>query len=164
MNVERTEISTIKGYRSNFGMILVLFILLVIMTTLVYSSTGGDNQSDDSLTTIQASKGFNIYNQTAYFSLVTTALEGNFESPFPASHIILPYRSYHFEVNRALPYKDSDAYATYAVKLESETVGSIKIRMRVAGALEVFPETRIEYINGPIVYDKGNTYVTIRNA
>ncbi|OXM16487.1 hypothetical protein [Paenibacillus herberti] len=144
----------------NGGMILVLFILLVIVTTFIYSSTQRDNQLDEDLTMIQVSKGFNIYNRTTNFTLVSISLTGEFDRPFPPAHIILPYRSYHFEV-RTTPHKNYSAYVTYNVVSGDETVGNIRINMRTEDAAPTTPTTIVDFINGPIRYEKGGTYVNI---
>ncbi|SDT55952.1 hypothetical protein SAMN05444162_4971 [Paenibacillaceae bacterium GAS479] len=148
---------------TGFGIILILFILLVIATTFVYSPSQRYNQPDNGLTAIQGSIGFNIYNHTSSFTLESTSLEGDFESPFPPSHFILPYRSYHFELQRT-PFIEHSAYVTYNVLLMTETVGSIRIRMSEYGPLQARPATEVQSINGPIRYDNGGTYVNIRNA
>ncbi|SDT55913.1 hypothetical protein SAMN05444162_4969 [Paenibacillaceae bacterium GAS479] len=145
---------------SSFGMILILFILLVIVTSFVYSSTQEDSLPDDGLTTLELSRGFNIYNRTSNFSLVTTSLEGEFARPFPPSHVIPPYQEFHFEVKAY----NSSAYVTYNVISGSEVVGNIRINMRTTSPAPVPSKTIIDFINGPIRYDNGGTYVNIRNA
>ncbi|SDT55967.1 hypothetical protein SAMN05444162_4972 [Paenibacillaceae bacterium GAS479] len=147
---------------TGFGMILILFILLVIATTVVYSPTQGNNQPDDDLITIQGSQGFNIYNRTSYFTLETASLDGEFEPPFPASHIILPYRSYHFEV-LAKAYATYRAYVTYNVLSDRDVVGRISILLRVFSTSIPEPTTEILFINGPISYNKTNTSVSVLN-
>ncbi|SDT55936.1 hypothetical protein SAMN05444162_4970 [Paenibacillaceae bacterium GAS479] len=148
---------------TGFGMVLILFILLVIATTFIYIPTRGDNLPTDDLITIQATQGFNIYNRTTDFALVTALLEGEFASPFPPSHTILPFRSYHFEVKVTSPFSSNSAYVTYNVVSGAEIVGNIRINMRARGAAPPKPLTIVDFINGPIEYDNGNTYVTIRD-
>ncbi|SDT55879.1 hypothetical protein SAMN05444162_4967 [Paenibacillaceae bacterium GAS479] len=164
MNFKRAEINTIKGKESkesSFGIILILFILLVIVTTFVYSSTQGDKLPGDDLTTIQATRRFDIYNRTLNFSLVSTSLEGQFDSPFPPTHIILPNQSYNFEV-RTFTFTRSSASVTYNVISGIETVGNIRINMRVqGGASPPIQTTIINFINGPIRYENGGNYVNI---
>ncbi|OXM16490.1 hypothetical protein [Paenibacillus herberti] len=144
-------------------MILVLFILLVIATTFVYSSATGNNLRDNDSITTQDSIRFSIYNETVNFPLATASLEGEFEPPFPASHIILPYRSYNFEVLRKYGATNR-AYVTYNVLSGTEVVGNIRIFMSVYATSVVKASTEILYINGPISYQNGSRYVTVRNA
>ncbi|WP_176444714.1 hypothetical protein [Paenibacillus herberti] len=146
-------------YFTSFATILVLFILLVIAITFVYCPTQGDKQPDDGLSMI-SSKGFNVYNRTADFTLVSTSLTGEFDRPFPPAHIILPYRSYHFEVRTTL-FKKYSAYVTYNVVSGDETVGNIRINMRTDDEAPTTPTTIVDFINGPIRYENGGTYVTI---
>ncbi|MCM3748987.1 hypothetical protein M3223_16650 [Paenibacillus pasadenensis] len=147
----------------NWGMILVLFILLVIATTFIYSSTERNNLRDDDPVSIQDSIRFTISNQTASFSLATASLEGEFEPPFPAAHIILPYRGYGFEVLRKA-YATKRAYVTYNVLSNTEVVGSIRIFMKVFATSIPEPSTEILEINGPISYKNGKRYVDVYNA
>ncbi|OXM16488.1 hypothetical protein [Paenibacillus herberti] len=147
----------------NGGMILVLFILLVIVTSFVYSPSQRNNPQDNESITIQGSKGFNIYNRTANFTLVSSSFDGEFEAPFPSAHIILPNRSHHFEVIWN-PFRTYTAYVTYNVLSETDTVGNIRIKMSTTGPFDVRPSTEIQSINGPIRYENGGTYVTIFNS
>ncbi|MCM3748986.1 hypothetical protein M3223_16645 [Paenibacillus pasadenensis] len=153
----KAQVSNLKS--PSFGIILILFILLVIATTFLYSSAREDAQPDDGLTTLELSRGFNIYNRTSNFSLVTTSLEGEFADQFPPSHVILPYQEFHFEVKAY----NSSAYVTYNVVSGGNTVGDIRINMRTTSPAPVKPKTIIDFINGPIRYENGGTYVTIFN-
>lgn len=143
--------------------VLVLFILLVLVTTLRYRSAERNDMRDDDSVTTQDSVRFTIRNQTADFSLATASLEGEFESPFPPAHIILPYRSYDFEVLRKA-YATQRAYVTYNVLSDTGVVGSIRIFMRVFATSIPEPSTEILKIDGPISYQNGKKYVNVRDA
>ncbi|MCM3748984.1 hypothetical protein M3223_16635 [Paenibacillus pasadenensis] len=147
-----------------FGTILTLFILLIIATSFVCSSTEGNRLRDSNSITTQQSKQFTINNQTANFSLASISLEGEFEDPFPAAHIILPYRSYNFEVLRKA-FATYRAYVTYEVLSGTEVVGDIRIFMKSASSGTLpDPSTEVLYINGPISFENGKTHVTVRDA
>ncbi|SDT44730.1 hypothetical protein SAMN05444162_4334 [Paenibacillaceae bacterium GAS479] len=130
MNYEQVEISNSKG--SNMGMILVLFILLVIVTSLFHTPVGGENLQEDNLPGIQSSQGFNVINNTSELLLQSTSFEGDFQSPGPAPHTLQPGGgSYHFEVTGSiLGYKS--AYAYYNVTSGSYyVVGKVTVTMNV---------------------------------
>ncbi|OXM16485.1 hypothetical protein [Paenibacillus herberti] len=158
MHLIKAQTSNLKG--PGLGMILILFILLVITTTFIYSFAQEDSPPDDGLKTLELSRGFNIYNRTANFSLASTSLEGEFADQFPPAHVILPYQDFHFEVKAYY----SSAYVTYNVVSGVTVVGNIRINMRTTSPAPVPAKTIIDFINGPIKYDNGGTYVNIRNA
>ncbi|OXM16489.1 hypothetical protein [Paenibacillus herberti] len=145
--------------------ILILFILLVLASAFVSNSPQRNKQLKNDFQT-NLSIGFNIYNHTSDFSLVSASLEGEFESPFPSTHIILPDQSHHFEV-RSSGVTSYSAYVTYNVISGTETVGDIRINMRTTPSAYFgipVPSTIVDFIDGPIRYDNGGTYVTILDS
>ncbi|OXM16484.1 sporulation protein YjcZ [Paenibacillus herberti] len=168
MNFERVEISTVKGKGSNFGLILVLFILLVIVTSLFRSPINGDsgvNLEDDN-STILATKGFNVYNKSALqpFLLRAASFNGNYASPPDPLHIIRPGESYHFEVDRYYFYV-SEAYVTYdLLDMNGTRFGDARLRMRVdthvASTTVLSLNTTIYF---PVGIENGGTYFNFVN-
>ncbi|SDS61713.1 hypothetical protein SAMN05444162_1867 [Paenibacillaceae bacterium GAS479] len=150
------------------GMILVLFILLVVVTSIFSGSWYERNPQDGNLSA-QGSVGFNIYNQMRApfaYTLVATELDGDFESPTPTLHEIPPGGGHkNFQVNSDF-FKLNEAYVTYQiVSVFREVLGEIEIKMQTkfsSPSTEIL-EFEIYSPITPVRYNKGNTYVTITN-
>ncbi|MCM3745758.1 hypothetical protein M3223_00180 [Paenibacillus pasadenensis] len=141
------------------GFILVLFILLVIVTSVFGKSSGEGNTN----IAPQASRRFDIINQANYpsFTLVSTNLYGDFESPPPAPHEIGPESTYSFQVKRDYFYI-TEAFATYNVVTRfREVIGSFEIKMRLN--THVPSTTIVSKVGSDFTLDNGNTYVYVRN-
>ncbi|MCM3746065.1 hypothetical protein M3223_01715 [Paenibacillus pasadenensis] len=140
------------------GMILVLFILLVIIAQIFCSSARENYESSS----IQGSKGFNVYNRTTDLRLESTELTGDFESPVPPPHIIPPGGSYNFQVVGPV-YGNRSAEAKYNVISPSNLiVGSVTITMKVISIYLPSPTSTTVTTEGPVSSQNGSTWVTIR--
>ncbi|MCM3748283.1 hypothetical protein M3223_13055 [Paenibacillus pasadenensis] len=121
MNERWAVTNHVKG--KHMGLILVLFILLVV--ALACTSISSSSNSDIG---IAGTTGFTVYNDTQSYDLVATSLTGNFESPFPSLHTILPGRSYTFQVLER-GSNPSSAQASYSIRSQGQSVGTAEIRM-----------------------------------
>ncbi|MCM3745757.1 hypothetical protein M3223_00175 [Paenibacillus pasadenensis] len=149
---------------SGLAILLVLFILLVIVTQLISGCKEEENQPDNNLTPFQ-SLGFNINNRTTNFEFYSISLSGDFESPFPATHIIRPGKSHNFQVKFKY-YTTYTGYVTYRAEtvVPSDLTADIQIEMSVHPPGQDIRTITIPYKSGPILADIGNNSVTIRNA
>ncbi|OXM13689.1 hypothetical protein [Paenibacillus herberti] len=93
------------------GLVLVLFILLVIVTS-VFGCNSLEAEEDVS---IAASKGFVLQNRTSDYTFVSTAFSGDFESPGPSPNTVSPGGNYRFEVVAKFFYQTTTAVAQYVV-------------------------------------------------
>ncbi|OXM15784.1 hypothetical protein [Paenibacillus herberti] len=164
MSFEMAQISNYNG--SSLGLILVLFILLVIVTSLFRGPLRGGNsiEGDGRDLSIRASRRFDIYNYSTgpRFSLEATNLYGDFESPPPPLHTILLGRSYSFQVRRD-PFYITQAFATYNVVSTAygEIFGSFEIKMQIDTNV---PSTQIiSKIGDRFTLNNGNTYLYVEN-
>ncbi|OXM15934.1 hypothetical protein [Paenibacillus herberti] len=148
------------------GMILVLFILLVVVTSIFRSSLNDRDLQNDDLVT-QGSIGFNVYNETSEYILRATKLEGSFEYPTPPLHAIYPNGYMHFEVETSF-FSSREATVSYSIFTNTrieQNVGIIIIIMRTANYT---PKTRISDFRVysdevSLDYENGNTWVTVKN-
>ncbi|MCM3748983.1 hypothetical protein M3223_16630 [Paenibacillus pasadenensis] len=150
------------------GIILVLFILLVIVTSLFRSPINGDSRVnlEDGNLTILETKGFNVYNKSARqpFILRATHFEGEFASPAPPLHTIRPGQSFHFEVNRYYFYY-AHAYVIYdLLDMNESKFGSTELKMTVDAQIA---STSVLYLNlnyyFPVGIENGGTYFNFIN-
>ncbi|MCM3746223.1 hypothetical protein M3223_02515 [Paenibacillus pasadenensis] len=97
----------------NIGVVLVLFIMLLIVTSLFSNPSTGSN--NDPAFSVTDSRRFTLNNES-YSTLLLTSKSGDFESPGPPRHLIIfPNRSYSFEVRWA-PLTTFKAFATFEVR------------------------------------------------
>ncbi|OXM14389.1 hypothetical protein [Paenibacillus herberti] len=81
------------------GTVLVLFILLVIVTSVFYSPVQ-ERSPENTGPGILASSTFYVYNETANFTMAGYDFSGSFEEPLPdpRNHIIVPGRRSIFQL------------------------------------------------------------------
>ncbi|MCM3748592.1 hypothetical protein M3223_14670 [Paenibacillus pasadenensis] len=135
MNFEMAKVSNGNGL--SFGIILVLFILMVIATKVFYRPLENSNVQQEDLSTIQGSRGFNVLNRTSLSQEVIlnatnySDFTGSFEPPGPSPHTTPAGKSYHFEVLSS-PFRTYTAEVTYNLVLPNRVViGDMKIAMIV---------------------------------
>ncbi|OXM16092.1 hypothetical protein [Paenibacillus herberti] len=83
MKEEQVHISNFKG--SGIGLILVLFILLVIVTSVFCFGPRGQNDDDDPIGVL-VTRNYNIYNSTSNYVLVVSTVTSTV-SPSPPPEI-----------------------------------------------------------------------------
>ncbi|OXM15320.1 YjcZ family sporulation protein [Paenibacillus herberti] len=167
MSDKRAEISTFRG--STWGLILVLFILLVIVERLFQKS----NLQGDYVQITERSIGFNVLNSTSEYTLIATELTGSFESPAPPLHEIGPGSRYNFQVtsnkapNCGLLYEcDGRAVARYdIVSRTNDIVGTVEFIMHVIpnGIGNGLLPRSAATVTDPFQYRRGDTFVEIQN-
>ncbi|MCM3746746.1 hypothetical protein M3223_05185 [Paenibacillus pasadenensis] len=146
------------------AIILVLFILLIIVVSLFCSPLL--NRNGDS-SEIQATRGFNIYNETTSLILISTSLKGDFERPVPVT--IYPSQKHSFEVLlRVTPFPTtSTAIVTFDVvsgPLPGDTIGTLRVTMKVEFTLDPTQTIQVESFGSkPYRIDSGRTFVTVHN-
>ncbi|MCM3748737.1 hypothetical protein M3223_15400 [Paenibacillus pasadenensis] len=115
MNMDKEQL-----YGSKLGMILVLFILLVIATSLL----GPLNNSQSSTA---SSLGFRIMNQTSY-NMIAQAFWGEFENPLPVLRDLPAKAEDHFQVQAD---KTSIATVRYRIYYEPAVYSTVNVQMIV---------------------------------
>ncbi|OXM15776.1 hypothetical protein [Paenibacillus herberti] len=131
MNIERDQISSIKG--KSWGVILVLFILLVIVTRvwapkyLLDNNSSGQSSDDDSVG-ITSTQSFTIVNYSSV-SLGLNALTG--DAVPPPSGILSPYGGEN--VINLTTFSLSSSYSEVIYR-NSRGLGTVSFRLeRVIG-------------------------------
>ncbi|SDR92009.1 hypothetical protein SAMN05444162_0343 [Paenibacillaceae bacterium GAS479] len=161
MNAERAVISNFKG--SSIGMILVLFILLVIVTSF-FSASSIDSSTNPDFS-ITSSRAFRLVNESS-FSLKLTAKNNQFEPPGPPLNTIISEgSSYGFEVQRSLGSSHA-ATATFEVILGPYvSYGTFDTRLYSASDSNGGSNWSVTRSNAiTVTYDINGTTLTIRNS
>lgn len=162
MNLESASKRDNNG--SGLAIILVLFILLAVVTHIFSGMREEGNQPDNNLTPF-LSLAFYINNRTTNFKFVSTYLSGDFESPFPEHHTILPGKTHGFQIKFKY-YTTYTGIVTYRAETvePSDLTAEIQIEMSVSPPGQHPRSINILSKSGPILTDIGNNYVNIRNA
>ncbi|SDS30271.1 hypothetical protein SAMN05444162_1185 [Paenibacillaceae bacterium GAS479] len=126
------------------GLVLVLFILLVIVTSLF----GCNSLEAEEEVSIAGSKGFLLQNRTRDYNFVSTSFSGDFESPGPSPNTVPPGGNYRFEVVAKAFYQTTTAVAQYVVY----STGGSRI-----GALSLTFETRNSGIDWRVFVGRPNS-------
>ncbi|SDT14040.1 hypothetical protein SAMN05444162_3213 [Paenibacillaceae bacterium GAS479] len=141
----------------NIGMILVLFILLLIVSSLFINNGFNPELS------ITDSRRFTLINQSN-FNLLQSETSGRFEPPGPPrGNVIFPYSSYYYEVLYA-PGITNTAYANYVVRTGNISRGYIDTRLENGrvGTSSGWSVTRLG--SAVITYSINERILTITNA
>ncbi|OXM13361.1 hypothetical protein [Paenibacillus herberti] len=122
MSYEREGVNKLKG--SNMGIILVLFILLVIVTCAV--NTVNIPPPDDGSSSITATRGFDILNNTQNITFDRVSIEGSVAQPYPMS-LIPPGVEIHFNLTSS--FTRSTGTVTYIASVNNQYVGGLRFSM-----------------------------------
>ncbi|OXM13561.1 hypothetical protein [Paenibacillus herberti] len=156
--------------KTSVGIVLVLFILVVIVSSIFNRTAQAESPQEDNSIGIADSRGFNVYNESIFtLTVPANGLFGDFERKPPA-HTIPPGGSYNYQVSTNL-YKTSIAniYYSYEYRDGGQTrTGNLIVDLVVdtgyhhAGGVAYM---RL-FTTGPINYyrkDEYSTDVRIRN-
>ncbi|SDS76326.1 conserved hypothetical tiny transmembrane protein [Paenibacillaceae bacterium GAS479] len=173
MDYERAAISNFKG--SSMGMILVLFILLVIITSAFCSWENGNlinNGSDDDdngSSSISSSRDFTITNNSATIRFQLSGLTEGASPPTPSAILNRSGGQNFFNVPTVLN-RDVRVTANYlGYNLDSTLAGSIGFTLRVQTAFTgniYLVRTSIINVttNAPITWRTTATSLTINDV
>ncbi|OXM13560.1 hypothetical protein [Paenibacillus herberti] len=122
------ENASVSGRGWSIGVLLVLFILVVIVTSIFNDSSQLENSQNGNSSPINIAvfTDFYIYNQSDY-TLETTLLLGDFEPPGPRVHVLNPGQRDSYQV----VYKNNEyrnAYVRYTASSSNNVYVDITLR------------------------------------
>ncbi|SDT48262.1 hypothetical protein SAMN05444162_4506 [Paenibacillaceae bacterium GAS479] len=161
----KDEAVKISGYTGkSLGVVLVLFILLVIVTSVFYV---GQTDEDDSIDLL-ATRTFSIYNNTSNYTLYATSVSSNANPISIPPNILLPNGGLNQYTVQVPGFSTGTRRApiVYDVRDEASiSVGSVRFTLRIRnGRLSGVSSTVVDVsTDAPVYLNASGQTLTITN-